>query len=207
MVGIIDIGFGNIRSITNWLDRSTISYEVLSLPNNLSKFDLLILPGVGSAPRFINELKNKSFYAEIIKANNRKQRILGICLGAQILLEILEEDGRTNGFGFIKGDVSNINNGESNTGWSNFSLNKSELSLSWLSKRCSKNRKTVLNGRVYFNHIFGINHQDSSIKSIKINIKKYNNFSAFIHKDNLMGLQFHPEKSQRVGEEIIKLIY
>ena len=44
MVGIIDIGFGNIRSITNWLDRSTISYEVLSLPNNLSKFDFKVQP-------------------------------------------------------------------------------------------------------------------------------------------------------------------
>jgi imidazole glycerol-phosphate synthase subunit HisH len=207
MVGIIDIGFGNIRSITNWLDRSTISYKVLSLSNNLSEFDLLILPGVGSAPRFINELRNTSFYDEIIKANNRKQRILGICLGAQILFENLEEDGRTNGFGFIKGDVSNMNNSESNTGWSNFSLNKSDLSLSWLAKRCSKNRKTVLNGRVYFNHIFGINNQDFSVKSIKINLKKYNNFSAFVHKDNLMGLQFHPEKSQNIGEEIIKLIY
>lgn len=207
MVGIIDIGFGNIRSITNWLDRSTISYKVLSLSNNLSEFDLLILPGVGSAPRFINELRNTSFYDEIIKANNRKQRILGICLGAQILFENLEEDGRTNGFGFIKGDVSNMNNSESNTGWSNFSLNKSDLSLSWLAKRCSKNKKTVLNGRVYFNHIFGINNQDFSVKSIKINLKKYNNFCAFVHKDNLMGLQFHPEKSQNIGEEIIKLIY
>ena len=207
MVGIIDIGFGNIRSITNWLDRSTISYKVLSLSNNLSEFDLLILPGVGSAPRFINELRNTSFYDEIIKANNRKQRILGICLGAQILFENLEEDGKTNGFGFVKGNVSKMNNSESNTGWSNFSLNKSDLSLSWLAKRCSKNRKTVLSGRVYFNHIFGIYNQDFSVKSIKINLKKYNNFSAFVHKDNLMGLQFHPEKSQNIGEEIIKLIY
>ena len=71
----------------------------------------------------------------------RGQRILGICLGAQILFEFLHEGSLTRGLSYFKGDVKSMNIGKSNTGWSDFYLNKNQLSSEWLERRMGENRK------------------------------------------------------------------
>lgn len=206
MIGIIDVGVGNIKSIKNWLDRCIVSWEIIDNSKNLNTYSLIILPGVGSAKLFALNLKKYGLFEELKKANERGQRILGICLGAQIFMDYLEEDGGVEGLGFIKGKVVKLNLKESNTCWVPFSFNKNNLSKDWLKKSETTSRKTKLSGRVFYNHNYGITTIDNSAFYQKIELDSLSSFSSIIHKKNIVGFQFHPEKSQKLGEELFKII-
>tara|TARA_B110000259_G_C13949310_1_gene376079 strand:+ start:200 stop:823 length:624 start_codon:yes stop_codon:yes gene_type:complete len=206
MIGIIDVGVGNIVSVKNWLDRCIASWEIVNNTKNLNSYSLIILPGVGSAKLFALNLKKYGLFEELKKANERGQRILGICLGAQIFMDYLEEDGGVEGLGFIKGKVVKLNLKESNTCWVPFSFNKNNLSKDWLKKSETTSRKTKLSGRVFYNHNYGITTIDNSAFYQKIELDSLSSFSSIIHKKNIVGFQFHPEKSQKLGEELFKII-
>lgn len=206
MVGIIDIGIGNICSVKNWLDRCIINWEVIGDPSKLNKYSLIILPGVGSAMLFVERLHKSGFFKALIGAHSRGQRILGICLGAQVLMDYLEEDGGIEGLGFIKGSVIKLPTKDSNTGWLSFSFNKKNLSKSWINKSQPISRIIKLNGRVFYNHNFGLLMSDSEAISLNIDSDILSSFSSVIHKKNILGFQFHPEKSQQLGEKLLKIL-
>jgi imidazole glycerol-phosphate synthase subunit HisH len=69
MVGIINVGVGNIQSVKNWLDRSIIDWEIIDNTKNLENYSLLILPGVGSAKLFVERLHSSGFFLKLIKAH------------------------------------------------------------------------------------------------------------------------------------------
>lgn len=207
MVGIIDVGVGNIQSIKNWLDRCIVNWEVIETNKDLNKYSLLILPGVGSAKIFSNKLKNNGLFEGLKTSNEEGQRILGICLGAQIFMDYLEEDKGIKGLGFISGKVSKLNINESNSGWLPFSLNKDNLSKEWLKNKTKNSLKTKLNGRVFYNHNYGIISKDKDTFDSKIQSVNLTSFSSIICKKNLLGFQFHPEKSQELGEVLFKMIF
>jgi imidazole glycerol-phosphate synthase subunit HisH len=206
MIGIIDVGVGNIGSIKNWLDRSIVNWELIDNPLELSKYSLIILPGVGSASLFIDRLKKSNYFIELKKAHAQGQRILGICLGAQVFLDYLEEDGGVEGLGFIKGRVIKLPIKESNTGWLPFSFNINNLSNSWLQCRESTSRKIKLSGRVFYNHNYGLSLTDTNAFNQVVDNGDLSSFSSIIHKENVIGLQFHPEKSQEIGETLFKML-
>ena len=206
MIGLIDVGVGNIQSIKNWLDRCIVSWEIIDNSKNLNTYSLIILPGVGSAKLFAENLKKYELFEKLKEANERGQRILGICLGAQIFMDYMEEDGGIEGLGFIKGRVTKINLKESNTCWLPFSFTKNNLSEDWQNKRKTTSRKTKLTGRVFFNHNYGIKAIDNSAFNQKIELDSLSSFSSIIHKNNILGFQFHPEKSQEFGEILFKII-
>jgi glutamine amidotransferase len=206
MVGIVDVGVGNIKSVKNWLDRSIINWEVIDPSSSLNNYSLIILPGVGSAKLFIDRLHSSGFFLKLIKAHSRGQRILGICLGAQVLLDYLEEDGGVAGFGFIKGNVVKLPIKNSNTGWLPFSFDKKNISHNWYANNKSSSRKIKLNGRVFYNHNYGILIQDSSVFNQNISSTNLSEFSSLIHKENVIGFQFHPEKSQELGELLLNIL-
>jgi len=140
-------------------------------------------------------------------ANEKGQRILGICLGAQIFMDYLEEDKGIEGFGFISGKVSKLNIKESNSGWLPFSLNKNNLSKEWLKNKKKNSLITKFNGRVFYNHNYGIISKDDDTFDSKIESANLTSFSSIICKKNLLGFQFHPEKSQELGEVLFKMIF
>lgn len=206
MVGIIDVGVGNIGSIKNWLDRSIVNWEVIDNPKDLINYSLIILPGVGSASLFIDRLKKSGFFIELKNAHTREQRMLGICLGAQVFMDYLEEDGGAEGLGFIKGQVVKLPIKDSNTGWLPFSFNLNDLSKVWIENKNSTSRRIKLTGRVFYNHNYGLLLTDNNAFSQFIDFDNLSPFSSIIHKKNVIGLQFHPEKSQELGETLFKML-
>ena len=83
---------------------------------------------------------------------------------------------------------------------------KNNLSKDWLNKRKTETLKTKLKGRVFYNHNYGITSIDNNVFNQKIELDSLSSFSSIIHKKNLLGFQFHPEKSQELGEILFKMI-
>ena len=206
MIGIIDVGVGNVLSIKNWLDKCIVNWEIINDSENLENYSLIILPGVGSARLFMQKLKEYGLFIGLKRANERGQKILGICLGAQVFMNYLEEDGGVEGLGFIEGKVIKLPFEESNTCWSTLSFNKKNLSEDWLKNKKSTSLKTKLSGRVFFNHNYGISVLDSIAFNQLIELDSLSSFSSVVHKKNVLGFQFHPEKSQELGEILLKMI-
>lgn len=205
MVGIVNVGVGNIKSIKNWLDRSLIPSEIITDLTCFNDYKVIILPGVGSAPMFIKRLKEYGYNDDLAKAFKNGICILGICLGAQALFQIIEE-GDVEGLAFLNGDVLEINQNNSNTGWLNFNIDKKNLPSEWQGLQISSSRKKKLKGRVFFNHNYGIKSNQKFDFDAKINRLGLEKFSSFVAHKNLIGIQFHPEKSQEIGEDLIKMI-
>ena len=203
-IDIIDIGIGNISSIENWLTNSNLAFNNVKKPNDISS-NLIILPGVGSAKLYLKKLKDSKFDIAINKHISNGGRMIGICLGFQVLFDHLEEDGGVNGLGFFRGNVLKLESNKSHTGWEKFILKKKQLSPKWKSKILSKSKKQIITGRVFYNHNYGVVSKD---KNLKIHLISENlKYISFITSDQIIGFQFHPEKSQLTGKNLIELLY
>lgn len=206
MVGIIDIGLGNIKSITNWLDRCVVPWKLIYSPDDSQEYRLIILPGVGSVLEFMTKLEQLHFVDFINRKSKQRQRILGICLGAHVLFDFSEEDGGVHGLGLIRGTVRHIPLNSSNTGWLPCSFDKRLMNELWKSQKQNISRKQQANGRVFFNHNYGIQPEESVDIDLKIQLEELSEFSALVHTKNLIACQFHPEKSQLMGDLFLKMI-
>jgi imidazole glycerol-phosphate synthase subunit HisH len=128
-------------------------------------------------------------------------------LGAQVLMDHLEEGGGVDGFGFIKGKVIKLPIKDSNTGWLPFSFDKRNISHNWYTNNSkTSSRKIKLHGRVFYNHNYGLLLSDSCAFHQDIDSVNLSTFSSIIHKENVIGFQFHPEKSQELGETLLKML-
>jgi len=204
VVDIIDIGSGNIRSIQNWIERVHIATRVVTKATDIES-DFLILPGVGSAGSYMERLKKSAFDQAIHEHVQNNKRLLGICLGFQLMAESSEEDGGIEGLSLLKGQVKRLDKEISHNGWEQFNFKKEELASQSFHSMCKLTRKKRLNGRVFFNHEYGYLNQDEQSFSKPIS-EKYPNHSSMIVKDKIIGMQFHPEKSQFTGLELISMI-
>ncbi len=197
---IIDYEINNTGSIINSLEYLGVKYEVTSNPNIIKNFKKIILPGVGSFKSAMNFLQKKKLDIAICDAVlNKKVKILGICLGMQLLGQSSTEFGYSKGLGLIKSKaISWINNKK------NFSKN---IHIGFNS--VNKNNKSLLfyniknNSDFYFVHSYYMTFDtlDYGIKSYSFFNNKF--LSAFEYK-NIFATQFHPEKSQKNG---LKLLY
>ncbi len=206
MIGIIDIGLGNIKSITNWLDRCVIPWKLINSSDDSLDYDLIILPGVGSVHEFMTRLEQLHFLNFIRAKSEQGQRILGICLGAHVLFDYSEEDGGVRCLGLIRGTVEQIPLRSSNTGWIPFTFDKRHMHELWKSKKQNLSRKQYVKGRVFFNHNYGIKLDDVADIDLKIQVPELVDYSALVQRRNIMACQFHPEKSQKMGELLLKMI-
>jgi imidazole glycerol-phosphate synthase subunit HisH len=203
-VDIIDIGVGNISSVQNWLEKSNISSKRVTFPENLSS-NLMILPGVGSAKLYDKNLREKKFDIAIKKHLDNGGRLIGICLGYQILFDFLEEDGGVEGLGILKGRVERIKTLKSHTGWEFFLFKNNKLSELWNSNKFSKSKKKIIKGRVFYNHNYGVIASDKNM--INAEISNLEDYTSYTITDQIVGFQFHPEKSQITGQTLIEMIY
>jgi imidazole glycerol-phosphate synthase subunit HisH len=197
LVNIIDIGLGNVRSIEHWLDRSNLFHKRIFQIEGFTN-DAIIIPGVASAGEYMHKLKEVGLDKELVKRSKQGQKIIGICLGFQLLTNFSEEDGGVECLGILKGSTKYIDNHKTHNGWDSFHLDARELSGNMHIK---KKKKKIASGRVYFNHELKVELECKSHTS-----KLDNNITSFAIQDNVFGFQFHPEKSQRTGQEILELI-
>jgi len=197
MIAIIDYGTGNLKNVINALDYLGIPSEITSNTKQLAQAEKMILPGVGAFVPAMEQL-TKSGLAEIIKERISKGvPLLGICLGMQLLFCESEEDGLTQGLNIIKGRVIRFAGSLKipQIGWNSLEFVKQTLICQGIQN----------NSYVYFAHSYYCIPDDED--SITAWSDYGGRFAAIVEKNSIIGLQFHPEKSQQVGLVMLKNFY
>lgn len=195
MIGVIDYGAGNLNSVLKALEKIGIENFLIRKKEDFSKAKKLILPGVGSFKDAMTYLKKIDFIEplkeEVLQI---KKPILGICLGMQLFLEKGYEGGICNGLGFLEGEVvefERTNLKIPHIGWNDLEILKQEPLYKDIS---------LLND-FYFVHSFYVKCDE---KFISAKAHYGHKFTASIQKDNIFGVQFHPEKSQILGLKLLE---
>ena len=200
-ITIIDYGAGNILSLKRAVEYLSFNVEVTSDPESIKNANYLILPGDGAFGYAIKKLKEKKIYDSVINHISQKKPFLGICLGMQLLMTESSEFGKHKGFNIIQGKITKIKKLKNikvpAIGWSEIIINKTR------NKSGSINFKEFNEKRFYFIHSFKV-----ELKNDKDLIGYYlhgkNKISAIIGKDNVIGVQFHPEKSGKFGLNLLE---
>lgn len=198
MIGILDYGVGNVRSILNVYNSLDIKAEIIHNPDRLAFCSHIILPGVGSFDNAISLLEVKGFKNELYEqVILKKKPILGICVGMQILATKSEE-GIREGLNYIEGQIVKLK------------TNKPMPHMGWNSIKIKKRIK-ILDGineldKFYFLHSFY--YAKSSDNNFIIATSEYENeITSIIGFNNIIGIQFHPEKSHKQGTIILENFY
>ena len=192
---LIKCGSSNIRSVYNWLNHSDYitSVEVVSEFSNTPNSDLVILPGVGSFKQLSTAIRSSCALNYLEDSRAKGKLIIGICLGAQIMLNGSEEDDSLgDGLGWINGYVKKINlEHRPITGWYNsHSFHESRNMVSF-------------SGCYYHNHNYMMSPSSESVVACSL---QDTNIPSILIQDNLIALQFHPEKSQAQGNLLLRHI-
>lgn len=200
MISLIDYGVGNLRAFLNLYERLNIPVTVASSPEEVLQAEKLILPGVGHFDHAMM-LFNSSGLREIVtqRVIRDKVPILGICVGMQMLATSSDE-GQEAGLGWIPGTVKSLTNTIQDKtlplphmGWND--VLPSGLSPLYKGFESS-------GGRFYFLHSYYYLPEDMNHS---IGLSNYGfDFCCSVNKDNIFGVQFHPEKSHDYGELLLK---
>jgi glutamine amidotransferase len=184
---IIDYGAGNIKSIQFAFKRLGVEAKLSNIPEEILAADKIIFPGVGEASNAMQKLKESGLDVLIPKL---KQPVLGICLGMQLLCNYTEE-GDTKGLGVFNTNIKRFSNKVKvpQIGWNTITNLKSML----------------FNGISDGEYMYLVHSYYAEICKETISVTNYNyNYSSALQKDNFYGVQFHPEKSSIVGEQLLK---
>lgn len=192
LIGIIDYGAGNLRSVSNALSFLGIDSEIISDPKEMDKADGIILPGVGAFSAAVKCL-DESGFTQPIKEQAKRKPLLGICVGMQMLFTAGYEFRPCNGLNLIDGEVRRIDTPLKlpHIGWNSLDILHD----------CPILRGIDSGAYVYFVHSYSGNAQEDSIAATT----QYGAaIAAVVHSGNVFGTQFHPEKSGDVGLEILR---
>ena len=197
MIAIIDYGVGNLFSLTSSFKKIGVDVVATADKQVIKSADKLILPGVGAFADAIKKLRDSGLDRVIIDEAKKGKKIMGICLGMQLLFEKSYEYGEHDGLALIKGKVVPMENRiPSNLKIPHIGWNALDF------KRESEIFRYINDGDfVYFVHSFYADECDDSV----IATSEYGaEITAAVQKENVYGCQFHPEKSGSVGLNILK---
>lgn len=197
MIGIIDYGMGNLLSVKNAIEYLGYEAEFTTENSDFSNYEKLILPGVGAFPDCINNL-NISGLSDILNLEviQKRKPILGICLGMQVMASIGNENFRTTGLNWFDAEIDKMSviNPDlkiPHVGWADVKI-KNHYIFEGLNQT----------NEFYFVHSYYMNCRNE--KDVIATIHHEKDFTAAIAKDNIIGCQFHPEKSQESGLILLK---
>lgn len=190
------VGILSVASATNLLNvRKAFDFcgaEVCNLikPEDFKKVDRIVLPGVGSFNDIMTQIGDQR---EVLKKEMENKPVLGICLGMQILAKVGFEYGETEGLGLIDGEVKKmeVKAKTPHMGWNQINRLKSSLLL----------KKIDEDAKFYFMHSYELVNYDNVIALTEYHKHQ---FVSIVEKDNIFGVQFHPEKSREVGIQLLK---
>ena len=197
MVAVIDYGVGNLFSLCSSLERIGADVCVTSDPEEIRKAEKLILPGVGAFADAAAKLRASNLDQVIREQAANGKEIMGICLGMQLLFEKSYEFGEHTGLGLLKGSVipmaGTIPEGLKipHIGWNALAFSRESELLRYIQE----------GDCVYFVHSFYV---DPSAESVVATAEYGRQVTAAVQKGNVMGCQFHPEKSGEVGLNILR---
>lgn len=189
-IGIIDYGIGNHASVAQCLRKLGFRVRVSDEPVELDGVNILILPGVGAFPAAMQALHDKGLVSYLQEQARLKRPIIGICLGMQLLASASHEFKYTAGLDLIPGEVVPLTGAKWHIGWNTLECIAPESSLQ------------LSDGQAfYFNHSFC--YQGPSEYQVGLS-RHPNPFASVIRRGKVVGIQFHPEKSQEAGRVLLK---
>ncbi|CAH2574900.1 Imidazole glycerol phosphate synthase subunit HisH [Planktothrix rubescens] len=196
VIAVIDYGMGNLHSVCKGLEKAGVTPQVTDSATIIKNADAVVLPGVGSFDPAMQHLRSRNLVEPIQDVIASGIPFLGICLGLQILFESSEE-GQEKGLGIFPGTVRRFQSEPGLTiphiGWNQLSLIQPDLPL-W---------KTIGSQPwVYFVHSYYVDPTDRNLTAATIQHGSQI-ITAAIAKDNVMAVQFHPEKSSNAGLKIL----
>jgi glutamine amidotransferase len=194
MIAIVDYGVGNLRSVQKGLERVGATAVVTSEPGELDAAQGVILPGVGAFGDAMANLRQRELLTPVLRQVEVGKPLLGICLGMQLLFEESEEMGRHPGLGLLRGRVVRFPDGAlkvPHIGWN----------------QLHDPRGAVLAGikdgaYAYFVHSYYVQPEQPSdvLATTDYGVE----FAAVVGQGRIWGAQFHPEKSQEVGLQLLE---
>ncbi|XTZ09621.1 MAG: imidazole glycerol phosphate synthase subunit HisH [cyanobacterium endosymbiont of Rhopalodia yunnanensis] len=191
-IAVIDYDMGNLHSVCKGIEKAGITPKITDSPNKIAKAAGIVLPGVGSFDPAVQNLRARHLVNPIKQAIANKKPFLGICLGLQILFDTSEE-GKEPGLGIIPGKVRRFRSEPylsiPHIGWNQLEFTQPNLGL-W--------QGLPPNPYVYFVHSYYVEPLDLSVTAATVTHGSQT-VTAAIAFDNLMAVQFHPEKSSDYG--------
>ena len=208
LIAVIDYGMGNLRSVQKALEKIGSRAIIANTPGQVLDASSVILPGVGAFAKCMNNLEELGLVDSICRSIEAGKPFLGICLGLQLLFTESEEFGNPKGLNIIKGRVVRFPTNLTGTD-SNNQMPKVRLKVPHMGWNSLRFRKRVPvyehiddGSYLYFVHSFYVVPEDENI--ISTTTTHGIEFTSSIWKDNIIAMQFHPEKSQRLGLQILK---
>lgn len=193
-IALIDYGAGNLRSVAKAFEQVGASITLNSDPSQLAQADKMVLPGVGSFGDGMAALQRQGLVGPIRQAVEAGKPLLGICLGMQLLLQSSEEMGFHQGLALLPGQVLHFPETElkvPHTGWNQLWPTKSSPLLSDI----------PAGSYAYFNHSY---YCQPAPEVVAADTDYGLRFASALSHGNVHGLQFHPEKSQHIGLQMLR---
>lgn len=200
-VTIVDYGLGNLFSLRRALDYLGAEVQIATSPREIEQAERVILPGVGAFGDGMRLLRERGFFEPLRRVGDGQRPMLGICLGMQLLFSLSEEFGRHEGLQLLRGNVVRLNETDAegrrvkipHVGWS--ALFSASTGLSW--------DASILNGltqgeSVYFVHSYVPKPEEPAVVAAQMR-HGGRAYCAMVQQKNLVGCQFHPEKSGEAG--------
>ncbi len=193
---LIDAGTGNLRSVQKALEKAGAKVIRTEDPQAVLSARKVVLPGVGAFGDFMSGLRARGLQDAVLQVAARGVPLLGICVGMQALFEVGEEMGEHAGLGLLPGRVERLAESPSvkipHTGWNQVQVQKEAPLFDGIRS----------GAYVYFNHSYFCRPADSSVVAAATDYGV--EFACAVQRGHVFGVQFHPEKSQAVGLQLLK---
>ncbi|RPI01066.1 MAG: imidazole glycerol phosphate synthase subunit HisH [Calditrichaeota bacterium] len=194
MIAVIDYGAGNLRSVEKALEKCGAQVVVTSNAEDVLNADKIVFPGVGAFGKASELLQMLGFFEVIKKVIDQSKPFLGICLGMQLLFDSSEENPQATGIGIFKGSVRRFPHSLKvpHLGWNELTFVRS----------CPLWREVPDQSSFYFAHSYFVDPEERDI--IVAETDYFGSVPAAVCRGNIFGIQAHPEKSQRLGLQILR---
>lgn len=196
VIAVIDYDMGNLHSVCKGLENAGATAKITDVPGEIEQADAVLLPGVGSFDPAVQHLRSRDLVSPVKDAIASGKPFLGVCLGLQILFDSSEE-GKEPGLGIIPGVVRRFKSEPGLTiphiGWNQLDLTQPEVPL-W--------QHLQHQPWLYFVHSYYVDPIDSAVTAATVTHGSQT-VTAAIARDNLVAVQFHPEKSSTAGLQML----
>jgi glutamine amidotransferase len=186
MIGIVDYGAGNLLSVAKAFEYLGFSVSIIEKESDFQKVSKVVIPGVGSFGNAMQNINDSGLIEPVLNWAAKGNPLLGICLGMQMFFDSSEESPGVKGLGLIKGECIKFKTGK-------------VPNMGWLETRYTNEEKKKW---YYFVHSYFVVPENKGV--VAATAEYYQDFPAFVWQDNIMGVQFHPEKSGIDGLELLK---